>query len=166
MELIHLCLDSDKPVLGVCRGAQVLNVALGGSLYQDIETQHQGKQVHRNWEIYDRLGHEIVVEPGSRLARWYGFGDQGGRGRTNSVHHQGVKDLGRDLVVEARSVPDGVVEAVRFQGRVNGHAPFAYGVQWHPEFMNGDPILGQLDPQVLMENFLTEVRTRKAGAAA
>ena len=161
MELIHICLDVDKPVLGVCRGAQVLNVALGGSLYQDIETQHDGKQVHRNWEIYDRHGHDVVVEPGSRLGAWYGLADKGGRGRTNSVHHQGLKDLGRDLIVEARSVPDGVVEAVRFVGNVNGRAPFAYGVQWHPEFMHADPTPGQLDPQTLIEGFLAEVAARK-----
>ena len=106
MELIHLCLQADKPVLGVCRGAQVLNVALGGSLYQDIATQHQAGHVHRNWDIYDQHGHDVMVEPGTALARWYNCSATGARARTNSVHHQGVKQLGRDLVVEARSVPD------------------------------------------------------------
>jgi putative glutamine amidotransferase len=160
MELVHLCLEMDKPVLGVCRGAQVLNVALGGSLYQDIATEHDGKQVHRDWEIYDRHGHDVAIEPGSRLATWYGFPAEGGQARANSVHHQCVKKLGRDLVVEARSIPDGVVEAVRYQGRVGGHAPFAFGVQWHPEFMHADPIPGQLSPQVLLENFMAEVHAR------
>ncbi len=161
MELIRICMDLDKPVLGICRGAQVLNVALGGSLYQDIETQHDGKRVHRDWDIYDRHGHDVRVEPGALLGRWYGFGAQGGRGRTNSVHHQGLKDLGRDLIVEARSVPDDVVEAVRYQGHVGGRAPFAYGVQWHPEFMHADPTPGQLDPDALLNAFLAEVRARK-----
>lgn len=161
IELIHLCLQADKPVLGVCRGAQVLNVALGGSLYQDIATQHEAGHVHRNWDIYDQHGHEVTVEPGTALARWYNCSSTGARARTNSVHHQGVKELGRDLVVEARSVPDGIVEAVRYEGRVNGHAPFAYGVQWHPEFMQEDRGPGVLDSETLMGAFLAEVRARR-----
>jgi putative glutamine amidotransferase len=160
IELIRLCLELDKPVLGVCRGAQVLNVALGGSLYQDIQTQHEGQHVHRNWDLYDRHGHDVAVAPDSQLAAWYGLGAGGGHARINSVHHQGLKRLGRDLVVEARSIPDGVVEAVRFDGDVNGRHPFAYGVQWHPEFLHGDPMPGALDPRVLLEQFLIEVATR------
>ncbi|MES1209021.1 MAG: gamma-glutamyl-gamma-aminobutyrate hydrolase family protein [Pseudomonadota bacterium] len=163
MELVHLCLEADKPVLGVCRGAQVLNVALGGSLYQDIETQHEGRRVHRNWDIYDQHTHDVVIEPGARLARWYGFPALGGQARINSVHHQGLKRLGRGLVVEARSAPDGVVEAVRFEGRVGDRAPFAYGVQWHPEFLHGRLTDGILDPRVLLDAFLTEVCQRKGG---
>lgn len=162
MELIRLCLDADKPVLGVCRGAQVLNVALGGSLYQDIATQHEAGHVHRNWDIYDQHGHAVAVEPGSRLARWYGFsGAEPVQARTNSVHHQGVKRLGRDLVVEARSVPDGIVEAMRYEGRVNGRQPFAYGVQWHPEFMQQDRGPGLLDSRTLLRAFLDEVRSHR-----
>ena len=163
MELIRLALETDKPLLGVCRGAQVLNVALGGSLYQDIATQHESQPLHRDWEMYDRHGHDVVVEAGSRLARWYGFPETGGRARTNSVHHQGLKRLGRGLVVEARSAPDGVIEAVTFDGCVNGRTPFAYGVQWHPEFMRGeaDPAPGALDPARLLSAFLTEVHSRK-----
>ncbi len=160
IELVNLALEMDKPLLGVCRGVQVLNVALGGSLYQDIATQHASQPVHRDWDLYDRHGHDVVVEPRTSLAAWYGFPETGGRGRTNSVHHQGVKQLGRDLVVEARSVPDGVIEAVRLDCRSVDHAPFAYGVQWHPEFMQGDPIAGQLDPDKLLNAFLTEVRSR------
>jgi putative glutamine amidotransferase len=161
MELIHLCLQADKPVLGICRGAQVLNVALGGSLYQDIATQHEAGHVHRNWDIYDQHGHDVAVEPGTALARWYNCSATGARARTNSVHHQGVKLLGRDLVIEARSVPDGIVEAVRYDGQVNGHAPFAYGVQWHPEFMREDRGPGVLDSDTLLRAFLAEVRVRR-----
>jgi putative glutamine amidotransferase len=160
MELVQMALEADKPLLGVCRGAQVLNVALGGSLYQDIATQHESQQVHRDWEIYDQHGHDVVIEPHTHLARWFGFSDSGGRGHTNSVHHQGLKRLGRDLVIEARSVPDGVIEAVRFDGRVNGRTPFAYGVQWHPEFMRGGATPGPVDSDKLLNGFLTEVRSR------
>jgi putative glutamine amidotransferase len=164
MELIRLCLAADKPVLGICRGAQVLNVALGGTLYQDIETLHPGARVHRNWEIYDEHAHEVAFERGSLLERVYG--GIAGTPRVNSVHHQGLKTLGRGLVVEARSLPDGVVEAVRYQpdtGEAN--PPFAYGVQWHPEFIRpGTP--GLLDPQRLLGAFLEEVNARRSPAMA
>jgi putative glutamine amidotransferase len=156
IDLIRLCLAANKPVLGVCRGAQVLNVALGGTLYQDIETLHPGARVHRNWEIYDEHAHEVSFEPGALLGRWYA-GLQGPP-RVNSVHHQGLKTLGSGLVIEARSIPDGVVEAVRYD---DPSGAFAYGVQWHPEFIRaGTP--GLLDPQVLLAAFLEEVNRRRS----
>jgi putative glutamine amidotransferase len=159
IELVRLCLAANKPLLGVCRGAQVLNVALGGTLYQDIETLHPGARVHRNWEIYDEHAHEISFERGSLLERWYLGKVPDGSPRVNSVHHQGLKTLGRDLVIEARSLPDGVVEAVRYEAPDGGGA-FAYGVQWHPEFIRpGTP--GLLDPQILLRAFLDEVNARR-----
>jgi len=153
MELIDLCLKADKPVLGVCRGAQVLNVALGGTLWQDIATQHPHGRVHRDWEVYDRHAHDVELEAGSLLSQWYG----GARaGRINSVHHQGLRELGRGLIVEARSLPDGLVEAVRLTT-----GPFAYGVQWHPEFLATLAAPDMLDPRILLRAFLDEVRRRK-----
>jgi putative glutamine amidotransferase len=153
MELISLCLQAGKPVLGICRGLQILNVTFGGTLWQDIETLHPQHRVHRNWEVYDNHAHDVVIEPGSALARWYGGA---AAARVNSVHHQGIKDLGRDLVVEARSQPDGVVEAIRYAGQ-----PFAFGVQWHPEFIpqGGGP--GLLDPDVLLDVFVQQVRQKQ-----
>ena len=164
IELVRLCLAADKPVLGVCRGAQVLNVALGGTLYQDIETLHPGAKVHRDWEIYDEHAHEVAFERGSLLERLYP--SLPGPPRVNSVHHQGLKTLGRGLVIEARSLPDGVVEAVRYQPDPQDvRAPFAYGVQWHPEFIRpGNAAL--LDPQVLLGAFLEEVNARRSPALA
>jgi putative glutamine amidotransferase len=164
MELIRLCIAADKPVLGVCRGAQVLNVAMGGSLYQDIETLHPGRLVHRNWEVYDQHGHEIEIAPESWLARWYA-GRLPTPPRVNSVHHQGLNILGRNLVVEARSLPDGVIEAVRYQEDGPGPRSFAYGVQWHPEFIRPGES-GLLDPQILLAGFLEEVTTRRAAREA
>jgi putative glutamine amidotransferase len=162
MELVHLCLARGRPILGVCRGTQVLNVALGGTLYQDLETQHPGHTAHRIWDIYDRHAHEVTFEPESWIARWYGGSNAPGV-RVNSVHHQGIRDLGRDLVVEARSVPDGVVEAIRYVPRGQEPAPFIYGVQWHPEFMqHGTPDL--LDPQVLLHAFVAAVDELRRGA--
>jgi putative glutamine amidotransferase len=159
IELVRLCLAADKPLLGVCRGAQVLNVALGGTLYQDIETLHPGAHVHRNWEIYDEHAHEISFERGSLLERLYAGQVADGTPRVNSVHHQGLKTLGRGLVIEARSLPDGVVEAVRYQAP-DGDPAFAYGVQWHPEFIRPDTP-GLLDPQILLGAFLDEVNARR-----
>jgi putative glutamine amidotransferase len=160
MELVHLCLARGKPIFGVCRGTQVLNVALGGTLYQDIELLHPERQVHRNWEIYDQHGHEVAFEPGSWIGRWYGEPPR--PPRVNSVHHQGIKDLGRDLVVEARSVPDGVIEAVRYAPQGQATAPWVYGVQWHPEFMQPRST-ELLDPQVLLQAFLASVEARRSG---
>ena len=115
-----------KPVLGICRGAQLINVALGGTLYQDVATQVPGALNHRNWDIYDRNCHATALVPGSGLARLYpGIALT----KTNSVHHQAVKVLGRDLTVEAWSEPDRVVEAIRWTG-----PSYVFAVQWHPEF--------------------------------
>jgi putative glutamine amidotransferase len=160
MELVRLCLQLRLPLLGVCRGAQVLNVALGGSLYQDVETIHPERRVHRNWELYDQHAHEIAVEPGSWLAAHYGDRLPAGV-RVNSVHHQALRNLGRDLVVEARSVPDGIVEAVRYAPAGETAPAFAYGVQWHPEFMQPG-MKGFVDPSLLLAGFLGEIESRSA----
>lgn len=161
LEMVHVAVAARKPILGICRGHQVLNVALGGTLWQDIATQHPGKRVHRNWDIYDQHGHEIRIEPRSWLGGWYGYGDGGGVARVNSVHHQGIKDLGRGLLVEARSEPDGVVEAFRLGvrdpksgGLMNPEDLFVYGLQWHPEFMFASPRPGELDARVILQAFL------------
>jgi putative glutamine amidotransferase len=116
-----------KPVFGVCRGLQVLNVAFGGTLVQDIPTQRPDALAHRDAALYDQLFHRIDFEPGSRLAVLAG----GRAGATvNSVHHQAIKDLAPGFVVEARCPEDGTIEAVR-----HGSAgAYVAAVQWHPEF--------------------------------
>jgi len=105
IELLREFVSQGKPVLGVCRGAQLINVAFGGTLYQDIPTQIPGAITHRDFAAYDDLSHALRLEPGSLLAQLY------------------------PGAVEARSVPDGVIEAVRWTG-----ASYVVGVQWHPEF--------------------------------
>jgi len=154
LELARACVRRNKPVLGVCRGLQVLNVCFGGSLYQDIETMHPQVFVHRNWEVYDQLFHDVALTPNGFLSDLYG----GPRtARVTSVHHQGIKRLGRDLLVEAVSTNDQMVEAIRLGG---GEA-FVLGVQWHPEFQDAeDPEL--LSSRVLLQGFLNEVRRRRA----
>jgi putative glutamine amidotransferase len=146
LELVHEFKEAGKPILGICRGMQLINVALGGSLYQDLPTQCPESQGHETTD-YDRNAHEVTFTPGGAFARWFG-GVQGGR--VASIHHQAVHRLGKDVVVEA-TAPDGVVEAIRWNGR-----SFVCGVQWHPEFhhLNGD----MLDCHPLLEAFLAAAR--------
>jgi gamma-glutamyl-gamma-aminobutyrate hydrolase PuuD len=125
LELLHEFVDAGKPVLGICRGCQLINVAYGGSLYQDVATNVPGSQPHVH-DDYDAHRHAITFPPGSSLGQL--FPNQT-RPVVNSIHHQAVKDLGRDIVAEAVSDPDGIVEAIRYQ-----RAPFVMGLQWHPEF--------------------------------
>ena len=142
--LMRAFMAEGKPVLGICRGAQVINVAFGGTLYQDIATQLPAALNHRNWDIYADNCHATSIVPGSGLAKLYGGAGSKLLTKTNSVHHQSAKDLGRDLVVEAWSEPDHGVEAIRWTG-----PSYVFGVQWHPEFhphadtsfINDKPIL-------------------------
>ncbi|HEX4944368.1 MAG TPA: gamma-glutamyl-gamma-aminobutyrate hydrolase family protein [Usitatibacteraceae bacterium] len=140
-----------KPVLGICRGCQLINVALGGTLYQDIGTQVGKSIVHRSDTRYEDNFHAMRLIEGGWLAGLY---PRAGISRINTIHHQAVKGLGRDLVVEALSEPDGVVEALRWKG-----PGFVVGVQWHPEFM--DPADAQLlDGRPLLNAFITACRSR------
>jgi putative glutamine amidotransferase len=125
LDLLRGFIDAGKPVLGVCRGCQLLNVYCGGTLVQDIPTQWPGAIAHADTARYDRLAHEVHFMPGSRLAAIYGYEPR----RVTSLHHQCVDRLGKDLVLEARSPIDLVPEGIRHTGH-----PFVVGVQWHPEF--------------------------------
>jgi putative glutamine amidotransferase len=152
--LLQAFMAVGKPVLGVCRGAQVINVALGGTLYQDIATALPGALNHRDWSIYEENCHATSFVPGSGLARLY---RDVTLTRTNSIHHQAVKDLGRELVVEAWSEPDRLPEAIRWKG-----PSYVFAVQWHPEFHPpGEG--GWLDDTPLLDDFLaTAARHRDA----
>ncbi len=146
-----------KPVLGICRGAQVINVAQGGTLWQDLGTQVRGSLNHRNWAIYEDNCHATSFVAGTGLARLYpGVSTV----KTNSIHHQAIKDLGRDLVVEAWSEPDRVVEAVRLSG-----PSYVFAVQWHPEFhAPDDPSF--VDDTPILDEFLAAAAQHKAAAFA
>lgn len=140
-----------KPVFGICRGCQLINVALGGTLYQDIGTQLGETILHRNDKRYEDNFHAMRLIEGGWLAGLY---PHAGISRTNTIHHQAVKALGRDLVIEAVSEPDGVVEALRWNG-----PSFVVGVQWHPEFM--DPNNAELlDGKPLLNAFISACRGR------
>lgn len=111
------------PVLGICRGLQVLNVYLGGTLYQDLNTDRPGTAVHQQAEPWGRGSHYVAVDEDSLLARAIGSD----RIFINSYHHQGVRDVASSLRVNARA-EDGLVEGVESRD-----GAWLLGVQWHPE---------------------------------
>ncbi len=157
LDLFRACMRADKPVLGICRGAQLINVALGGTLYQDIKTQQPDALAHTDRALFDSLRHEIELAEGSRLRQLYGRTT----GRIISVHHQAIKNLAPDLRVEARSVPDGILEAVRYAPGPGARAIYIFAVQWHPEFQaSGDAELLPREP--IFDDFLAAVRARIA----
>ena len=135
-----------KPVFGVCRGLQLMNVAYGGTLYQDIATQVPQALTHRDAAVYDRNFHSVEIVPGSQLSSLY---PQAHRVTVNSIHHQAIKDLAPGFDVEAVSNEDGVVEAIRRRDRAK---PYLAAVQWHPEFHL--PGSQTLDDAALLKDFL------------
>jgi gamma-glutamyl-gamma-aminobutyrate hydrolase PuuD len=151
IELLQEFVTHGKPVLGVCRGCQLINVVFGGTLYQDIAFQVPETLQHRHSEKYEEHFHEVKLLPESGLSKLYP-----GRMRAtiNTIHHQAVKDVGKGLVVEAMSEPDGIVEAIRWRG-----ASHVLGVQWHPEFHDPrNPDL--LDGTPILNEFLAAARQR------
>ena len=155
--LMRAFVKAGKPVLGVCRGAQVINVAMGGTLWQDLRTQVPHALSHRNAAIYARNCHATSLVAGSGLARMYpGVAIV----KTNSVHHQAVKDLGKNLVVEAWSLPDRIVEAIRGTG-----PSYVFGVQWHPEFHPPED-RSFIDDAPILDEFLATAARHKAAEYA
>lgn len=126
--LIDVAVERNIPVLGICRGIQMLNVARGGTLYQDIETQVEGSLTHRDWHRYEIIEHDVELAAGSWIRGVYGSEHV----LVNTVHHQAIKDLASGLEVTARA-PDGIVEAV--EQRDDDH--WLVGIQWHPEWLDG-----------------------------
>lgn len=128
IEVVHRALEADVPVLAICRGAQVVNVACGGTLVQDIPSDLPRTVPHHVPEPKDGVAHEVTVAPGSRLHQI-----MGGRGDAplvlgvNTRHHQAVKHLAPGLTVTA-TAPDGVIEGIERPA-----SRFCVAVQWHPE---------------------------------
>jgi putative glutamine amidotransferase len=135
LPLIPRAIESGVPLLGICRGFQEMNVAFGGSLWQKLH-EVPGNLDHRDdpklaLEQQYAPAHDVILEPGGVLRRLAGTD----RVKVNSLHSQGVRELGKGLAIEARA-PDGVIEAFRVQAAPN----FAIAVQWHPEWrVGGNP---------------------------
>ena len=127
--LVQAARDQNKPVLAICRGIQLLNVALGGTLNQEVTkagTVHEPITKDSDPDTLNRQRHPVHFESGSLLAGAFGTTEI----KTNSLHHQGIDQLSPDLVVEGRT-DDGLIEAARCRGDW-----WALGVQWHPERMD------------------------------
>ena len=151
--------QAGKPIFGICRGLQLINVAFGGSLYQDIETQRPGALQHRNAVTYDQNFHEIEFVSGTHLAQMY---PGRRRARVNSIHHQGIKRLAPDFEIEAFSHPDVVPEAIR--RRASPGRGYIAATQWHPEFHTSDS--NTLDDTPILNDFLGACTAARVQAPA
>ncbi len=152
LALVQAFSAAGKPVFGVCRGLQLINVAFGGTLYQDIATQRTGALVHRDGEIYDQHFHTLELVPETRLSQLL---ESASSYKINSIHHQGIKQLAPGFVVEARCPDDGVIEAIRHAGDA-----WVAAVQWHPEFHK--PEYGVIDDAPILNDFLEAARAARA----
>jgi putative glutamine amidotransferase len=127
LAITNLCLARDKPILGICGGQQLLNVALGGTLIQHIPDEIEGALAHEQPNPRNEPGHKVRIRPGTRLHAILGEDEI----PVNSAHHQAVKSIGAGVLIDAEA-EDGVIEGIEYPG-----ARFCIGVQWHPEFAIG-----------------------------
>lgn len=147
--LIKAALAADKPIFGICRGIQIMNVAMAGTLYQDLESQYPELKIqHPQATLGQFATHHVELTADSKLAKLYGQSTI----KVNSRHHQAVKAVGKGLKVTAVA-PDGVVE-----GMESTDTDLFLGVQWHPENM-----WQQEDPQqlVVFQDFLDRIAAHR-----
>ena len=121
--LLSKALQYDKVILGICRGLQFINVYLGGTLWQDLPSQHPSEIVHRQSKPYHAPTHKVMLN--GELRTLLGKDTI----EVNTLHHQAIKDLGDNLTPMAIA-PDGIIEAARMEDK-----RFVWGIQWHPEYM-------------------------------
>ena len=121
--LLQKALDADKPILGICRGLQFINVFLGGTLWQDLPSQHPSAIVHRQGKPYGVPSHQVSISGELQSLLSKDILD------VNTLHHQAVKDLGNGLTPMAVA-PDGLIEAFQMPDK-----RFVWAVQWHPEYL-------------------------------
>lgn len=136
LPLLRRAAEDGKPFLGICRGFQVANVALGGTLYTHIPDQHPGALRH-DWypDIpRDMIAHDVRISEDSHIGKIFGTPIL----RVNSLHHQGIKDLAPALKAVGHA-PDGLIEAVELPEH-----PFGFAVQWHPEWLTAQPEMRSL----------------------
>jgi putative glutamine amidotransferase len=137
---------------------QLLNVAFGGTLYQDITTQVPDSFTHRDADTYDLNFHSIDIVAGTRLSALYPGVEWV---RVNSIHHQAIKDLSPEFEAEAFSVTDGIVEAIRRKDRSKSYIA---ALQWHPEFLR--PGSDTIDDGAVLKDFLMAVAAAKKALAS
>jgi putative glutamine amidotransferase len=152
MELIRAFEQAGKPIFGICRGLQMLNVTFGGTLWQDIETQQPEALAHLKTDLYERNVHKVEILPNTHLSSLYPHLRQG---FINSIHHQAIRTLAPGFVVEARCPEDGIIEAIRRDG-----SSFIAAVQWHPEFRQKNCAV-TFDDTPILHNFLSAARALK-----
>ncbi len=142
LTLARRALEHQKPLLGICRGCQVLNVALGGTLYTHIPDQF-GRQVDHSRPDTERrvLAHSVRLQPDSRLAEILGEETL----QVNSLHHQGIARVGNGLRPNAWA-EDGLIEGIELP-----RAPFVIGVQWHPEWLTDQEATRRLFARLIQE---------------
>jgi len=152
--LARFAREKGIPALGICLGAQVMNVAAGGKLIQDILSQVEGAMDHAS-QPENRARHDVRIEPRTRLASILGEAEL----NVNSSHHQAVRDAGRGLRLAAKA-PDGVIEAVE-----DPNHRFYVGVQWHPEDMPGEDSASRLFAALVEAARKYALEKRGVGAA-
>ena len=128
IRLLRAALAAKKPVLCICRGLQLFNVVMGGTLWQDLPSQRPSEIKHSQGKPYGAATHSVELVPGSPLHALLGQSTIG----VNTRHHQAIRELAPSLAVMATS-PDGLIESICLPG-----SRFAWGVQWHPEHMAPD----------------------------
>lgn len=123
MKIARIALRTDMSVLGICGGEQLLNIAGGGSLYQDIEAQVKGASNHQQKMPKSEMHHSVIIKPGTKLHSILECETI----EVNSTHHQSIKEAGKGFVFNAKA-PDGIIEGIESESH-----RFVLGVQWHPE---------------------------------
>ena len=155
LALFHGAREQQIPILGICRGLQLVNVGCGGSLYQDLPSECPGAALHARGETgWSDPVHTVAVVPDSLLHRTVGVGAFS----INSLHHQAVRELGRELRISGRCGADGSVEAV--EGTSGG---WLLAVQWHPEVLWSEE--GGEPHRAIFRRFVEAAKGRGAGTA-
>ncbi len=153
LKLLGMAMDRGMPIFGICRGLQIMNVFFGGTLIQDIPSQIPSAIHHRDIDKYDGYFHGVEFVAGGLFEALH---TQKKGGEVNSIHHQGIKQLGKGLQVEARCSEDGLIEGFVHEEGPKGSI---MAVQWHPEFFHHFPS-ETISANLLLEHWLEICRAK------